>query len=160
MHTLPLRGERKPVTVLKNSVGGAAQAQVSPNGKWIAYQSTESGKSEVYVQSFSARGQTAGGKWQISIKGGQQPRWRRDGKELFYISGERVLMVVDTQADSSAFQAGIPKPLFEIRMGSAVRRNDYLAAANGQHFLVVMPLEQSTSSRITVVVNWMAGLKR
>jgi Tol biopolymer transport system component len=160
VQAFPIGGDRKPVTLLKNSVGSVNQAQVSPDGQWIAYRSTESGKGEVYVQPFSAGGQTSTGKWQVSTNGGEQPQWRRDGKELFYISAGNQLMAVDTQGGSSGLHAGIPKPLFAVRISPTIRRNHYVVAANGQRFLAVMPLERAASSPITVVVNWMAGLKR
>jgi Tol biopolymer transport system component len=160
VRALPLGGDRKPLDVLRRSEGGVDMSQVSPNGQWIAYRSTESGKPEVYVQFFSVGEQSAKGKWQISTNGGMEPRWRRDGKELFYITIDNKLMAVEVQADASAFHAGIPKPLFELRFNSQTRRNRYVVAAKGQRFLALLAPEQTAATPITVVVNWMAGLKR
>ncbi len=160
VQALPLAGDRKSVTVLQAAAGAAEQAQLSPNGPWLAYRSTESGRSEIYVQRFSGAGPNSGGKWQISTNGGQQARWRHDGKELFYLAADNKLMAVDVKADASVFQAGIPKPLFEVRVGTAARRNHYVAAANGKRFLVVQLLEQAASAPITVVVNWPAAVKK
>ena len=78
----------------------------------MAYQSNETGRAEVYVQSFPPTGD----KWQISTTGGEEPYWRRDGKELFYIAGKR-LMVVDVKTDGQVFHPGVPRPLFEVRLG-------------------------------------------
>ena len=160
VQAMPLAGDRKPITVLQAAAGGVDQAQLSPNGQWIAYRSTESGRNEVYVQRFSGAGPISGGKWQVSTNGGLQPRWRRDGKELYYLAADNKLMAVDVKGDTSIFEAGIPKPLFEVRVSTATRRNHYLPAANGKRFLVVQTLEQAVSSPITVVVNWPAAVKR
>jgi Tol biopolymer transport system component/DNA-binding winged helix-turn-helix (wHTH) protein len=151
---LPLYGNRKPFPVIESPFE-TRNARLSPDGRWIAYSSNESGKFEVYIQSFPP----SGGKWQVSNNGGEEPTWRRDGKELFYLAGDNRLMAVDVKTESG-FHAGIPKPLFEIRRTSALRRNHYVVAANGQRFLAVSLLQETTSSHITVVTNWMAGLKR
>ena len=121
----------------------------------MAYQSNESGRAEVYVQSFPS----ARGKWQVSTAGGEEPYWRRDGKELFYVAGKR-LMAVDVKTDGQIFQWGSPKSLFEMRLEMDARRNRYQVAANGQRFLVNVPLDSTLSAPITVVTNWTAGLKR
>src|SRR5262249_7707100 len=83
--------------------------QFSPDGRWIAYQSNESGRAEIYVQELSG----AGGKWQISVSGGQLPRWRADGKEIFFQGLDQTLMAVDVHT-SETFQAGVPSALFRI----------------------------------------------
>src|SRR5262249_12095065 len=107
---LPLDGERKPIPYLQTPFD-EAQGQFSPDGRWVAYTSTDSGRPEIYVQPFPA----SGGKWQISTAGGVTPRWRADGKELFYISLDRKLMAVDITA-AAKFEAGIPRPLFTMRI--------------------------------------------
>lgn len=145
---LPLFGDRNPIPLLKNPLFIEAQAQLSPNGKWMAYYSNESGRNEVYVQNFPP----SAGKWQVSNAGGDNPQWRRDGKELFYLQDAK-LMAVEVNAGPTNFEAGIPKTLFEIRL-SAQQRNRYLVADNGRRFLVNMPYEEATASPITVVVNW------
>ena len=145
-----MEGDRKPIAVFSGGDG----VIVSPNMKWVAYRSIESGRSEVYVQSFPS----SGSQRQISTAGGEEPYWRRDGKELFYVEGKR-LMAVDVNTEGQNFDFGIPKPLFEVRLEVEGRRSRYQVAANGQKFLVNVPLE-STSPPITVVTNWTAGLKR
>lgn len=152
---LPLVGPRKPAPLIESPFV-TRDAQLSPNGQWIAYSSNESGKFELYVQTFPP----SGGKWQVSNTGGDEPQWRRDGHELFYLAGDSRLMAVDVKTEASSFQAGIPKPLFELRQAPVVRRNHYVVAANGERFLAILPLEETPSSPITVVTNWAAGLKR
>ena len=155
---LPLEGERKPVALVK----GGDTTRVSPDGRWLAYRSTESGRPEICVQSFP--GLLAGrptAKWQVSTAGGTYPEWRRDGQELFYIAPGNQLMAVDVKASGTKFETGIPKPLFPLRIEALSRRTHYQPAANGQRFLVVQLLErESSSSPIDVVVNWAAGIKR
>jgi hypothetical protein len=132
------------------------QGRVSPDGQWIAYTSDETGRPEVYVQSFP----TPGGKWPISTSGGADPRWRRDGKELFFISSDRKLMAVDIQAEST-FQAGLPRPLFDVRVsGLTDVRTHYAVAADGRRFLVNTIDETDVAAPITVVLNWTARLKQ
>jgi serine/threonine protein kinase len=128
--------------------------QFSPDGRWIAYTSDESGKPEVYVRPF----QDSSGKWQVSSGGGSYPRWRRDGKEVFYIAPDKTLMAVEVQA-GSAFETGAPKPLFRTQIRSTDAGSQYDVSADGQRFLIntIVPEEQSA---ITVVQNWMAGLKK
>ena len=122
--------------------------------KWVAYQSAESGRFEIFVQNFPP----SGGKWQVSTAGGDEPYWRHDGKELYFFEGKR-LMAVEVKSDGQFSLSGVPKPLFEVRLETEVQRSRYQVAANGQKFLAVVPLE-STSPPITVVTNWIAGLKR
>ena len=150
----PLNGDPKPVVLFTRS-GGEARSVVSPDMKWMAYQSAESGRMEVYVQSFPL----LGSKWQVSTGGGEEPYWRGDGKELFFIAGKR-LMAVDVNAEGQVLNRRIPKPLFELHLEMEDRRSRYQVAANGQRFLVNMPLESTLSTPITVVTNWTAGLKR
>jgi serine/threonine protein kinase len=151
---LPLEGDRKATPVL-SAPFAEDQAQLSPDGRWIAYRSYESGRYEVYVQSFPP----SGGKWQISTAGGNEPQWRRDGKELFYTAPGNKLMAVEVRAGGALLEAGIPKELFEFR-GGPVFRNRYAVAGNGERFLVVALDEQTSSAPITVVLNWQAGPRR
>jgi Tol biopolymer transport system component len=150
---LPLTGDRKPISLFARS--GGSRANVSPNGRWVAYQSNESGRMEVYVQSFPP----SGSGWQVSTAGGEEPYWRRDGKELFYLSG-RTLMAVDVNSDEPAFRFGKPTRLFEVRLEVDSRRSRYQVAGHGQRFLVNVPLESTLSEPITVVTNWASGVKK
>ena len=131
-----------------------AGARFSPDGLFLAYVSDESGTDEVYVQPFPG----PGGKWQISISGGQQPAWSRNGRELFYLAPPNKLMAVEVQG-GEAFEVGIPKLLFETRLvGGPGRRYD--VSSDSQRFLVNTPIGAETHSPITLVVNWTAELKR
>jgi serine/threonine protein kinase len=153
---LPLDGDRKPIPFLQTQFR-EWQGQFSPDAKFIAYTSDESGKAEIYVQPFPV----SGAKWMISAGGGSQPRWRRDGKEIFYLSLERKLMAVEVKT-ARGLEAAIPKPLFQTRIqGSTLSPGSrYAASANGQRFLISSAPEELASAPITLVLNWTAGLKK
>ena len=158
---LPLTGDRKPMPLLQTEFN-ETQGQFSPDGKWIAYSSDESGRFEIYVQSFPA---SSGGRWVVSNGGGAQPRWRRDGRELFYIAGDSTVMAADVITTGSAFKAGIPKSLFDapIYPGAAngvAATFRWDASADGQRFLLDAIPRETTSSGINVVLNWEASLKK
>jgi Tol biopolymer transport system component len=157
---LPLQGETKPLRVVQSGFHKDL-AQFSPDGRWIAYTSMESGSFQVFVQRSNAGGdqQVAGGKWQVSTAGGSQPRWRRDGKELFYLASDRKLMAVPVKTGES-FEAGLPKSLFQTRISVATLYYGYDVTADGQRFLVNNLAEEAQVQSITVVLNWTAGLRR
>ena len=147
-----MTGDRKIQWLVQTDFSDV-ETNFSPDGRWLAYASNETGRLEVYVQPFPVNGT----RWQVSTAGGRQPLWRRDGKELFYVTDDRKLNVVDVRT-SPSFQVSTPKFLFEIRANTASTRNSYVPAADGKRFLVDMILE-NTSSPITVVLNWTAALK-
>ena len=156
LFVLPMDGDHKPVPYLQTPFN-EDYAKFSPNGRFIAYSSDESGRNEVYVQTFPA----SGTKWQISVGGGAQPRWRRDGRELFYISPDRKLVAVDVKTDTSILQVGTPKALFQTRLsGYPGPRNNYDVSADGQRFLMINLLSDVSSTTITVVINWTADMQR
>ena len=108
------------------------QGQVSPDGRWLAFVSNESGTLEVYVQPFPA----SGARWNISTNGGAQPAWHRDGKELFYMSGDKRLVAVEVKAGTS-FEPGARNVLFQTRVSGLVNaRNHYVVSKDGQRFLI------------------------
>ncbi|MGB6432012.1 MAG: hypothetical protein WBF06_15635, partial [Candidatus Acidiferrales bacterium] len=151
---LPLFGDRKPLPFVQDAYS-AREAFFSPNGRYIAYTSSDSGIFEIYVQTFPDRT----GKWQVSTGGGTHPQWRRDGKELYFVSGSK-LMAVDVDTAGSQFQAGIPKPLFEADfLSSSYSPAVYAPTADGQRFLAVIPVPQQAIPAITVVTNWPSDLK-
>jgi Tol biopolymer transport system component len=153
--TLPTGGgERKPAPWLKTPFAEVSAA-FSPDGRFIAYQSNESGRAEIYVQSFPE----PGGKWQVSTSGGSEPHWRGDGKELFYRSPDQKLMAVDVQT-SPGFQAGIPKALFSVRLDAGIARNHFVPARDGQRFLLVATPSRESVAPTTVVLNWLGELGR
>ena len=147
---LPLTGDRKVFELLQTRSGEVGSV-FSPDSRWLAYASNESGKNEVYVRSYPG----AGGKWQISTAGGIRPRWRRDGKEIFYISGDGTLMSVAVN-EGVSLDFGLPKPLFKV----LVRFGYYDVTADGQRFLVNVRPEQEEIPPITLVLNWAEGLQK
>ena len=142
-----------------DSAFNTTQCQFSPDGHWVAYVSDESRRThEVWVQSFPA----GAGKFQVSSSGGVQPRWRRDGNELFYIASDGKLMAVDVKT-APAFQAGIPHALFDPQIqgrGAVQFVFHYDVAPDGQQFLVNTEGQAAVAEPITVVLNWQAGLKK
>jgi len=149
---LPLEGERKPFPFLKTPFN-ESHGQFSPDGHWVAYQSDESGRLEIYVAPFPA----AGGKRQVSLAGGSSPRWRTDGKELFYIAPDFRLMAAEMVITRVEVTIGAVRPLFGPLL---TNRYMYDVSADGQRFLVVTPNEQAASEPLTLVQNWPAALKK
>jgi len=148
---LPLSGDRKPFPLIQTEFN-EWQPQFSPDGKWIAYASDESGTSQVYVQAFPMQS----GRVSISTAGGTQPRWRRDGKELFYLAPDRKLMVVTVNAGTT-FEVDTPRPLFQTTLDPRAFRQSYAVSADGR-FLLNTPVE-TAAHPLTVVLNWPALLK-
>jgi serine/threonine protein kinase/WD40 repeat protein len=151
---LPLEGDRKPFPFFQ-SPGDDGQAVFSPDGHWIAYQSSESSNPEIYVQTFPA----SGAKVPVSNKGGLRPKWRADGKELFYTSPEGKLMAVEVKAGAT-FEPGVPKLLFDETNARALPNTPYDVAADGQRFLFSGGRVDSSPSSLAVVLNWTLDLKK
>jgi eukaryotic-like serine/threonine-protein kinase len=151
---LPTFGDRKPIPIV---VGAFAElhAKFSPDGRFVAYQSNESGRGEIYVQSFPV----ASGKWQVSTSGGSDSAWSADGKKLFYRAADQKLMAVDVEAGET-FKAGIPQALFAARVQPGIARNKYVVSGNGERFLFVAPLGREALTPTNVVLNWTAELGR
>jgi Tol biopolymer transport system component len=151
---LPTFGDRKPMPFLRNQFN-ERQGLFSPDGRWVAYSSDESGKNEVYVQSFPA----TGFKLQVS-NGGGDPRWSPDGKGLFYIAVNKRLMSVELKEASGKLVAGMPQTLFETDVVPLRdMRNHYDVSSDGR-FLFAIPVQKTSDATINVVVNWTADLKR
>ena len=156
---LPVSGEgnRKPFPVVRSKFE-ERDAQFSPDGKWIAYQSNESGRFEIYLQRF----QDSGERMRISINGGVQPRWRRDGRELFYITldGQLVAVPVTLSSSSRALEAGAAVPLFQARVGEVqdISLPDYIVSPDGQRFLLDTVVEEAAAP-IVVILNWKPRLR-
>jgi len=147
-------GDRQPVPIA-NTTFEERDGQFSPDGRWVAYRSNESGRFEVYVQQFPG----PRGKSQISTNGGTQPRWRHDGKELFYISLDNKLMAVSIGAssDGTSIKPGAPVSLFAIAIagGPSTETNNqqYAISSDDQRFLVNVATGEA-STPITLVLNW------
>jgi Tol biopolymer transport system component len=153
--SMPLDGARTPVPFLRTPFN-ENRGRLSPDGKWIAYQSTESGRPEVYVQPFPG----PGGKWQVSNAGGGDPKWRADGRELFYRTPGQDLMAVPVTAGAT-FESGTPERLFQKDLESAgYVLTRYAVASDGQRFLLNVPVQNTSLASFTVVLNWAAELKR
>jgi Tol biopolymer transport system component len=147
---LPLTGERTPTAFVKTRFNETAP-RFSPEGRWIAYVSDEAGQPDVYVRPFPGPGEAH----RISTGGGSHPRWRRDGKELFYVVSQRVMAVpVSTTA---SFDAGVAKVLFDRKPNRIL---DFDVAADGQSFLVNSEVSGPETKPMNIVVNWMAALKK
>ena len=147
--TVPLAGDGKAVPVIQTPfVEG--RVRLSPDGQWLAYESNESGRAEVYVVSFGG----PAGKWQVSTNGGSQPAWSPSGRELYYVSSDQVLMSVDIPA-GAMFNAGVPKTLFRVNVDNNLR-NAYCVAPDGR-FLFMVP-DQALLTPITAMVNWRSGV--
>jgi serine/threonine protein kinase len=150
---IPMTGERKPIPFLITQFheGGP---MFSPDGRWIAYQSNESGRDEVYVAPFPGPGR----KWQVSTTGGNWPKWRGDGKEILYVGADLKITAVEVGARGDTFEIGKVQPLFDttpVLVGAF-----YDVSQDGRRFLVNTIVRQTSSQPITLVVNWAAALKK
>jgi serine/threonine protein kinase len=144
----------KPFPVVQTTFD-EQRGQFSPDGKWIAYQSDESGRHEIYLRAFPG----SGNEWPVSTNGGTQVRWRQDGKEVFYVSLDGRLMAVPMRlaSNTTAPDVGAPVALFAPPLGGAVQqadfRHQYMVSSDGQRFLVATATE-GVNSPITIIVNW------
>jgi dipeptidyl aminopeptidase/acylaminoacyl peptidase len=149
---LQLDGDRKPRPLLHGAFN-EGQARLSPNGRWLAYVSDESGREEVYVVPFPG----SGGRWPISTEGGSQPVWARNGRELFYLNGNR--MMAATVTSDATFSAKKPELLFEAKAPSDEVLT-YDVTPEGE-FLMIEPGESDMPpTRINLVLNWMQEVRQ
>jgi Tol biopolymer transport system component len=147
---LSLTGGGKAMPLVTNP--GGRRARFSPDGKWISYESNESGRYEIYIQSFPPSGDRV----QVSVNGGDSAWWRSDGKELFFNSPDRKLMAVDVKLGAK-LEAGVPHALFEVP--GVISNGRFVASLDGNRFL--MPIQfQDELEPLTVIVNWPSILKR
>jgi serine/threonine protein kinase len=159
---LPLQADRKPEPIVQSRFD-EIEGQFSPDGRWLAYASNESGRYEIYVQPTLR----TGAKWQISSAGGLQPRWRRDGRELFYVADDRRLMAVAIHPSPSSIVPDVPLPLFQTRLATGgniasfgyLARAQYDVAPDGR-FLMNVAADESPTSTITILLNWPAELNK
>jgi eukaryotic-like serine/threonine-protein kinase len=154
-------GKRTPVPVIQSSAQERG-AYVSPDNRWIAYLSNETGRDEIYVQPFTAGGSKASGKWMVSRGTRGMARWRADSKELMFIDGEGEVVVVEV-APGAAFQTSAAKTLFQLPLELLSNQNPGTLAdptRDGQRLLMVMPVQENSQRELAVVLNWQDGLKR
>jgi hypothetical protein len=154
MILFPLDGSQKP-TPAGSLKGASRHGRISPNGKFIAFTSNASGRDEIYVQAMPP------GAWQrnVSINGGQSPRWRGDGKELFFVSPDAEMMAADITLDP-VFHADVPHRLFPLKSADPNVLANYDVRPDGQQFLILMSQRGTQDSPITVVLNWWADLRQ
>src|SRR5216684_724417 len=149
---LPLFGDHKTYPFIQSTFS-AREASFSPDGKWLAYCSNESGEYRVYVVPFPG----PGGKWQVSLGDGRGPLWRGGGKEIFYLSADNKLMAVNVETSGGSLAAGEARVLFDSHSYGVFGRYD--ASVDGQRFVVAYEGRNRTSTTLTSVVNWTADLK-
>jgi Tol biopolymer transport system component len=155
--TIEAEGERKPRPYIEadsNEIAG----QFSPDGRWVAYGSDESGRYEIYLRAFPV----AGERWQVSTGGADWPSWRRDGRELFFFSLSGEMMAAPVRLEGERLRTGAPQALFHTRAPSAPNAGSgspYAVSADGQRFLFALPIENPADNRIAVVINWAAKSK-
>jgi len=152
----PLDGTRKPFAFAQTADNETA-ASFSPDGRWIAYAVVDrNARYSVYAKPFPP---VSGGLAQISANGGNIPKWRRDGKELFFLASDGTMMAVDTDTSGENLRLGVPRVLFKRSALTAVRGRSYDVSSDGKRFLVNLPVEGSATEPITVVINWVATLQ-
>jgi serine/threonine protein kinase len=158
---LPMFGDRKEYQ-LSNSPFDELNHQLSPNGRWLAYSSDETGDYEIYVQSFSADGKLGADKKRVSTTGGILPVWRRDGGELFFIASDGQMMASSVKTGGTEFQFAAPKPLFKTRTLSLERSifHEYDVSPDGQRFLIGTLIGDPKAAPPTVILNWLAEMKK
>ena len=149
----PTTREIRPLVQTRANDG---QGRFSPDQRWVAYASDDSGRPEILVRPFLRSGEAI----PISTVGGTQPRWRRDGKELFYLSEDHMITAVDIDSSGDSLRVGPPKPLFSLRVPTSTLMfgSDYAPANNGMRFLVDPVVDEGSANDITVVLNWTAAL--
>jgi Tol biopolymer transport system component len=152
LYVLPLFGDRKPILV-SESPFAEDEPQFSFDGKWLAYNSNESGTAQVYVVTFPAIDQ----KRQLSTAGGVQPRWRRDDRELYYLAPDGAMMAVEF---SPTVESAAPRPLFNTGLDADPFRDQYAVSPDGERFLIQLPAREGTEMPVTVVMNWTAALRK
>jgi len=151
---LPLFGDGKPFPIVQDA-WSEKDAQISPNGKWMAYVSNDSGRNQVYITPFPS----GGAKWQVSRDGGSSPKWRGDGKELFYLDNSDNIVAVDVIASGSAIDLGVPHVLFQA-VGIQRDYGPYDVTADGKKFLINSGNIAQGGEPLTLVQNWLEAIKK
>jgi eukaryotic-like serine/threonine-protein kinase len=159
MYALSMTGERKE-TLLLNSAADEQNAQLSPDGKWLAYTNDETGTYEIYIQSFTD-GKLGSDRKRISTAGGKFPVWRRDGTELFFVAQDGQLMVSSVKTTGTEFEFSTPKALFKTRMLSwTLNAHEFDVSPDGQQFLIGTLIGDTKAAPPTVILDWTALLKK
>jgi eukaryotic-like serine/threonine-protein kinase len=154
---LPLGSGSRESIPIAQSEADEHSARFSPDGRWIAYVSNETGRLEVYVQPFPPNA----GRWQVSVDGGDEPAWSADGRELFYLGLDGLLTTVSVTAAGPTFRVSSPKPLFRTGRPLGAPSNRYDVSPNGRRFLILSPAAPPPPPEpITVLVNWIEHSKQ
>jgi eukaryotic-like serine/threonine-protein kinase len=148
----PTDGRSKPFPFIQSPFTDVLPS-FSPDGRYVAYTSNETGRGEVYVRQFPG----PGGKWQVSANGGGESHWSADGKSIYYLAAGK-MMAAPVQTDGS-FSAGVPQPLFTATVQPGPRRNKFIVTRDGQKFLLLSPVGREQVAPMTVVLHWPAALK-
>jgi hypothetical protein len=153
---LPLTGDRKPYQFAKSQFPERS-GHFSPDGRWVAYTSREPGREEVFVSPFPG----PGGKWQISSSGGKMPRWRKDGRELYFVAEDDTIMAAEVEASQNKFEVKSVRPLFRVNLApeATERCGSYDVTADGTRFVINASSDEAQPP-ITLVVNWTAALPK
>ncbi len=156
---LSLAGKDGPEPLLEVQAANVRDGQVSPDGRWIAYNSTESGRNEIYISSFPK----AAGKLQVSVAGGLNPRWRQDSKELYYLA-ETTLTAVELKDKGGSPHVGSIRPLFEVPqtrfLTATLGLSTYNVTADGNRFVMDSVLTEESAAPLNLVTNWTSELKK
>jgi Tol biopolymer transport system component len=160
LYALPFFGDRRPFPVVRSPFDDS-RGRISADGRWVAYHSNESGRDEVYVTSFP----DALRRWRVSTGGGRYPKWRRDGRELFYLAPDDKLIATAVDGRGAAFNVGVTLALFDARPRSGGylgfgQGSNFDVFPDGQRFLVNVSIEQAQTAPISVILNWPALLKK
>jgi Tol biopolymer transport system component len=151
---LSLGGDRKLIPLLTTEFS-ERQPRLSPDGRWLAYVSDESGRFEVYVRRFPVTEE----KWQVSTRGGIWPYWKGDGKEIYYVGLDAILTAAPVSAGQT-FSVGAPESLFQTRLRVWTVARQYAASRDGQRFLMIYPTQDAAASPMNVLLNWQAPAGR
>src|SRR3972149_1671017 len=152
-----LRWPERELQPLLETNGVVRGAQFSPDGRWVAYVSNESGSLEVYVSPFPSMTS----KWQVSSRGGEEPRWRQDGGELFYLSADGGMMAAKG-TPASSFEASSPVALFQVHRRQPVASYDvfsYAVSGDGNRFLIATKLDDARAAPLSVFLNWTSEME-
>ena len=151
---VPMVGEGEPELVLEGEFQ-LDEPQISPDGRWLAYTSQESGRVNVYLKGLQQTGETV----RVSPGGGGQPKWSRDGRELFYVTSDGHLEVVKVREDDTGLDVGLPTRLFEVKVHQGGSFDDYAVSPDAKRFLVKVPAGEPPEARLHVVTNWTSLLE-
>jgi Tol biopolymer transport system component len=156
---IPLQGDKKPIAVV-NTPFQESTGAISPDGRWVAFASNDSGHNELYIQAFPGGGDGTKGRWQVSNGGAYEVKWKGDGKELYYESLDGKIMAAAIQAGAQEIRAETPRVLFAADF-QTTSLHEFDVTPDGQRFLLILSSRtQVRSEHLTVVSNWQAALRK